>query len=397
MKKTLFLAFSFLSSITLWGQVRFIQTNSIEDYETVLATVKQQDKLLWVAVHKDQGDFRKMYFDGVFKDPQLDRMQRAYTPIAVNIDGEMGERLSTIFAFDEFPSFLIMNKDEFVLSQVEGYQSSKQLSDVLNEIAKNPYRYDSLLMKYNDNTLSDTEWRELLELYALNFDFNNTALLALEYFNAKEKSNLLNKADLPLLCAYGLDLETPYPLFILDQQDQIETIYPAFELKEFQMQAMEYNLGLAINNQAPELFTQALELFLKPPFVKEDSLDFYREAYHSAYAEESGDFSLYADLVIKKADAMAPVLAADLLFDEAYAISEDYNVKSSLKGAYTLASYSDQKEASYRARMLMAYLQYLMEDREKAKADLQKARKMVSDPKELQNVNKLEELIDSKS
>lgn len=396
MKKTLLFIVLSLIQLAADAQVRFIQTNDLSDYETVLETVKQQDKLLWVAIHEDQGDFRKMYFDGVFKDQALSRLSSVYTNVAINVDGEMGLRFQEIFAFDELPSFLVLNADEFVIAKIDGYQSAANLYSLLNEAAKAPYYYDSLLLAYQAHELSEAQWIDLLELYALNFDYNSTCLLALEYLNTKEADSLLMAPSIEILAAYGVDLETPYPDLVLEHIDTIKGAVKGFDLNAYQAQAMDYNLDLAIANKDSKLMKKAIDRFLKPPYCPADSLETCEENFQRVYAYNSSDFSLYQEMIRQKADGMAPTLSAEFLFDEAYEITENYNSKQAKEAAYQLSAYSNQKKASFKARMLMAYSKYLSEDYNQAKIDLSLAKELISNPKELESANKLEKLIEDK-
>ena len=396
MKKTLSLILLCIFSTGLFAQVRFIQTHDLSDYETVLETVKQQDKLLWVAVYEEKGDFQKMFFNNVFKDKELIAISRAFTNVAINVEAEMGLRYQEIFAFDDLPAFLIMNKDEFVLAKLDGYQKASDLRSVLNEAARKPYHYDSLLVKYQAHSLNQSEWIDLLELYALNFDFNRTSLLALEYLNAYPNDSLLQSPSIEILAAYGVDIETPYPALVLNNLSTIKQKVASFNLNAYQAQAMDYNLDLAIQNKDAAVFTRAMNSFLQPPYCPTDSAKVCQENFHRLYAYKSGNFSLYHKMIQAKADAMAPILAANYLFEEAYEITEDYNSEEAKKAAFLLAKKSDEKQTSFKARMLMTYSQYLLEDFTQARIDLNRAKELIANPEELESFQKLEKLIEKK-
>lgn len=393
MKKALLFSIGLLLTFYASGQIRFIQTNSLQDYETVLKTVKQQEKLLCVAIHKDDGNFRQMFFNGVFKDPSLGKYNSIYTHVAVKDDGEMGLRMQEVFQFEDLPVFLVMNKNEFVLAKLEGTQTAGSLAEIFEANARQPYLYDSLLLGYQAHELNAQQWLKLLDLYALNFDFNSTSLLALEFLNGQSQDALLQKPAIAVLASYGVDLETPYPQLVLRNLESFKKQVPGFSHQAFLRQAMDYNLDLAIRNKDSKLLEKSLELFVKEPIVAKDSLASFKEAIIRSYAYESEDFSLYAAMIKERADALAPGLAANLLFDEAYEITEDHNEGTALEGAYQLAQYSEEKKSAFRARMLKAYIQYLLENETEALYDLKLAKELISNPTELDSANRLESLI----
>ncbi len=388
------LLFLMVFSFSLDAQMRLLQVDEFEDYEIALKTVQENHSLMLVALHDGGGELRKMYSDGVFNDPGLLNASKPFTPIAIDIREPMGDRFQTLFAVNELPAFYLMNEEEFVLEILSGYQSAAELKAAMLKAAEAPFRYDSLVKGYQAHQLSDGEWIELLELYALNFDFRATTRLAQEYLNTKSASELIQAPTATILSEYGLSLETIYPQLVIDQQAQLKKQVPDFELKDFLQTAIDFNLDLAILSQDSLLCETICESLVISPLVAKDSLDEIRLNVRREFAWQSGRFALYAEAFKQQMDRKAPNIAADLLFDEAYEIVETFNEESALQGAMVLAQRSDEKQVSFRARMLKAYIAYLQKDSEKANLYLQEARSQVKSPEQLRNLEKLQGLVE---
>lgn len=391
--KKLFILLLSLSTFNALAQIRFLQVQDLNDYELVLKSARQSKNLLLVAVHDGGGDFRKMYLDNVFDDAALKQAAKPYTKVAINIADPMGERFAQIFAFKDFPGFYLMNDEEFVLDILEGYQSANQLREALNQASAQTYRYDSLLVKYNQQSLSTSEWIELLELYALNFDYLQTVRLAQEFLNAQNEADLLQAPFAAILSQYGVNLETPYPALIIANSKSLKKQLPDFELSDFLDLAIEYNLDRAIISEDSTMVEQIVKTLVISPLVAKDSLAAARLNIHREFAWQSEKFKLYADALIDYYAPQAPSVAANLLFDEAYDLVEEFNNSSALSAAQKIAAASDQKIPSFRARMLEAYIAYLQKDFDRADAHLQKARPLIKSPEQLRSLEKLQGML----
>lgn len=393
MKKYLLLLLA-LFSFQLSAQLRLLQVDDFEDYEIALKTVRQNHHLIFAAVHDGSGTLLKMYNDGVFNDAQVLSAAKPYTALAIDASKPMGERFASLFKLAELPSFYIMNEQEFVLDVLSGYQSAADLSKALAKAAQAPFRYDSLLIGYQAHTLTDAEWIELLELYALNFDFRATTRLAQEYLNTKSEAELLHPPVATLLSQYGLNLETIYPTLVISRASVLESKLPDFDLQAFLYAAIDFNLDLAIVSEDSLLCETICETLVIPALASSaDSLEILKLNIRREFAWQSGHFGLYAQAFKKQADRKNPGMAATELFEEAYEIVENFNENSALKAAFQLAQASDDKENSFRARMLKAYIAYLQKDQSQAQSLLQAARAQIKNPEQLRSLEKLQGLV----
>lgn len=395
--KSLIIVLFALISLKLGAQVRFLQVNDLEDYELVLKTARQSNTMLLVAMHDGGGAFRQMYIDGVFDDASLEAEMRPFTNIAIDESDEMGERFQQLFVTRQLPTFFIMNDQEFVMDVLQGYQDIGTLKSALYKASRAPYRYDSLLVKYNNQSLSNKEWVELIELYALNFDFGRTVVLAQEFLNAHEEADLLHKPQVSILSQYGLNLETPYPLLVKSNAATIEKALPKFNLEEYLQTAIEFNLDRAILGQDSLILAKIDTELIGPPLVSADSSEFLKLSIYREYAWQSKRFETYAATFIKAMQSRATSISANLLYQEAYETVENFNSRSALKGAMAMAEASDNKQNSFRAKMLKAYIAYLQKDLPLSNTLLQNARPQIKTPEQLRSLEKLQALIEEDS
>ncbi len=394
MNKILSLLFSLLLSISSFGQIRFIAVEDIEDYQAVLNTVQQRNSMMFVALH-DDGDFKKMFFDDVFSNPSVVSASKNYTCLAIDLNEEMGARYASIFEIATAPTFFLMNPDELVLNRLEGYYNAAQLSAELTSTYGKKGEYDSLLLKYNNYQLSDAEWIRLLDIYSLNFDFNKTSQLALEFINTKSGAELYTQPTAQVLANYGVDFETPYPMLVYKNRAALQKTLNDFSFSEFFKSAYSYNLELAIQNKDSVLLEDFVNNFILLDPAGENSAFELSFGTYNIYGLETGHFKTWSKGIEKYGKLLQPSdSAAEYIFEAAYNLVETHNSDPALSAANEAAKLSDRRLPSFKSRMLVAYTSYLLKDFSTAKMDIREAVKMAKTAEEIRNASKLQGLVD---
>tara|TARA_R110002050_G_scaffold235524_2_gene371401 strand:- start:7551 stop:8765 length:1215 start_codon:yes stop_codon:yes gene_type:complete len=395
MNRIFTLLFSLLFSLSAFAQIRFIEVENIEDYQAVINTVQQRDKMMFVALHDDGGEFRKMFFDGVFSDPALVKASQNYTCLAIDLNEEMGARYTSIFELTEAPTFFLMNSEELVLKRLSGYITAADLSKNLKTTFQQKGEYDSLLVKYNKYQLSDSEWARLLEIYSLNFDFNKTSQLALEFLNTKSGSQLFAKPVAQVLASYGVDFETTYPMLVYKNQSSLKSSLGDFDFSNFFQACYSYNLDLAIENKDSVLLQKFVKEFVAlDPAGKNSAIELSFGTYN-IYGLETGHFETWKQGILQYGKLLQPAdSAAEFIFEAAYNLVEANNSDPALVAAHEAAKLSNQRLASFKSRMLVAYTSYLLEDFTAAKDQISDAVKMAKSADELRNATKLQGLVE---
>jgi len=395
MNKIFTLLFTFFFSLTSFGQIRFIEVENIEDYQAVINTVQQRNAMMFVALHDDGGDFKKMFFDNVFSDPTLVNASKNYTCLAIDLNEEMGARYASIFEITETPTFFLMNSEELVLTRLEGYLNAANLSAELMSTYRQRGEYDSLLVKYNNYQLSDKEWMRLLDIYSLNFDFNKTSQLALEFINTKSGGELYVKPVAEVLATYGVDFETPYPLLVYKNQDLLKKALSDFSFSDFFESAYSYNLDLVIQNKDSILLENFVTKFISLDPAGESSAVELSFGTYNIYGLETGHYKTWSEGIQKYGKLLQPSdSAAEYIFDAAYNLVENHNSDPALEAANDAAKLADRRLPSFKSRMLIAYTSYLLKDFSAAKENIKDAVKLAKSNDEVRNASKLQSLVE---
>lgn len=396
MRIALSVLFSLALSFNSWSQIRFIKVKEFQDYQSVLTVAQQNNSLLLMAIHSEEGNFKKMFFNGVFEDQNLQNATRDLVVLAISTDDEMGQRFQEVFSLTTTPAFVVMNDEELFLDVLnQGYVNAADLSKFINQAKAKKGRYALLTQAYQEHRLDDATWFELIDIYGLNFSFEETTRLALEYLNAKPSAELLQGKPLSILTQYGVDLETPYPQLVINNVTDIQRQQTDFDLEVFSRVAYNYNLNLAIANQDSILLEKISEqLIPRIPDASEDSL---RLNLHLNYAQLTNRYASLLEFLGKRGRVFPASELADLLYEEAYALVEDSEEMEILSGAHLLAEESIRIEANFKNQMLSAYTLYLMQKYPEAEEKLRQAVRFADTAERLRSATKLQNLIEEKS
>lgn len=375
--------------------VRFAEAENLKDYEKILELSREQEKMLFVALHDGGGQFKAMFDEGVFNSTALNNALSAYTAVAIDVRDEMGSRWIDLFPAVNLPAFYFLNDEEFLLHKAEGYQSTDSLVRMALRAEKMRHRYDTLLKSYNANALTTAQWKELIELHGLNFSFAQTSALAWEMLNAKSEAELLHEDLIPVLVEYGVDLETKYPAYIIKNQKAIASKLSDFDFGEYFERAYSYNLDLAILNNDSTLVNEIHSVLIPHDPDPEAKAGELTLATYRMFAEETENYSMWVEGAKKAADAMNDQQAiAKMYFDEGFDLADSYNSQGAVKAANALARLSVQKQLAYRPLMLESYTFYLLNNYTKALEQVKKAFQQASSSAEAQQASNLMKMIE---
>ena len=365
MKKLLILLLSF-SAFVSTAQVRFYDVKTLSNYQQVLEKSIKEDKIMFIAFYRNGDAFYQMQKDNIFSDARLDSIytQNAIN-LAVSITSEMGSRIAESIGVDSFPTFYYFDKNETLLLVKEGYQTKTDLAESFYKVQKINAAYEDLKDKYSASTLSDKEWKMLIEIYALNNDFIETKALALEYFNSRDKSALLVPANAELLEKYAVDLETEYPKTIIANKQKLGT---GFDFEAFYAGAYDFNFDLASANDDTVLLQKIVTELL--PNRPKDEANTQELAFETqkVFASETRNFGVWQRAASKLSKTMADdSTKAEFLFGEAFEIADNFNSENAQRATRNLAEEAYNIKADFRYKMLEGYTAYLMNDYDAAK------------------------------
>lgn len=385
-----FLLFSIFSTAQ---EVRLAEVNSVEDYKTALKIAREKEKMLLVALHDGGGAFRKMFKDQVFSFPKVIRNLQPYQAMALDVRSAMGSRWVDLFPTAPLPNFYFLNEEEFLLRMHSGYLSADSLAYFAREATQQRYRYDTLVQAYQEGQLPHNGWQDLLRLHGLNFPFSKTLSLALEFLNDQPKTNLLTPPEARILENFGLDLETPYPAYVQEQQEKLQANLPNFEFADFYARAYSYNMDLAILNDDSLLLEELVEEWLPYRPQESDSTQGLLGTYR-LFARETGLWGQWAKGALRAAEAASrPDTAAQLLYREGFKLADQNDDTLAYRTALRLAQASQRYQPFFKAPMLGAYSALRSGAIAAARDQLEQARRLAQSSNQRASVQKLEKLI----
>lgn len=393
MKKLLFL---FILTFSLFAKaqevkVRFYDVRTLDDYQKVLLQSIQEDKMMFIVFYQDGDAFYKMQKDNIFANAELASAYSKTNPMAVSITSEMGSRLAESIGVDSFPSFYYFNNEEVLLVVNKGYQSLSELIDALKKAQTINTNYSRLTKKYTEGTLTQTEWRALLETYALNNDFVQTQSLALEFFNSQTKAELLKPENAELLVKYGIDLESAYPELIIKNKASLPS---SFDYKAFYSSTYDYNFDRAEVNLDTVLLEKIVTVLI--PNRPKDEADTKELVFETrkVFSSETRLFNVWEKAAIERASSLSDdSTKAEFIFEEAFEIADNFNTEDANKAARSLAKESYNLREDYRYKMLEGYMAYLLKDYTEAMALVQLAKTKTDNANNIRKAQSLQKMI----
>ncbi len=396
MKKQFYLFFVLLiGQLALAQDIDFEEAEDLLQYQEWVEEARQDSSLLFVVLwDKNDIAWQRMEAENVFENTAFIASLQSYKALQIPIASSMGARWVQLFPANQLPAFYFLQGDELLLQIRSGYQTAEQLREAAQKARSLAGRYETLSSHYGDGSLSTSQWKDLLYLHSLNFPFNETLSLALEFLNSQNPNQLMSDDVLPLLVKYGVDLETPYPEKVIQNQKSISGKLPDFNFNDFIAYTYSYNLDLAVASEDSVLLNRLLEIVVplsKDSLVKPSDLRFETQ---KLYAEETGQFSILRQGVMEYTDTIqSDSLRAEAIFDYAFAVADEYNTKPALTAARKMAARANVLHESFRYRMLEGYMAYLLQDYEEAERLVTKAAGLTNNPNNQRKAEGLMQMI----
>ena len=394
MNKPFLLTLLFSVSFTfLLAQPRaFTSIKSFEEYTGILEDAKRNDQMLLVSLIDDnttEGRQAKIQNEtaNFWKDLE------GFKLIQIEIKSEIGAQWIQVFSVDELPAYFFMNKDEIVLEVAPGFKSVSSIIELSKKNLARKNLYQTLNTKYGKSTLSIEDWVELIRIHQLNFAFNQTYKLALEFLNGLEKGELVREDVIPVLTKYGVSLETRYPLFILNNNKILSYTLQSFNYSDWFEKAYNYNLDRAIFNTDTSLLNKIINPLIE--LSDESGKPYLIFATRQLYVEKTKDFKVMyqavMDWTLEIEDSAA---RSRFIFDEAFKIADKNEDLAAYKVAAQLAGEAGKLQPEFRYKMLEAYSTYKLKDYKNARSLVNDAQNLSSNKKNQVKAQNLLRMID---
>lgn len=391
---------------SLWSQAQpqmtantppalFYEVKNMEGYQKALEKARAENKMLLVVVHRGE-TFAQMLRSNFFTGNDMEAALSNYLPLSLRVYDEMGSRWLELFPKREkLPAFYFLNNEELLLLQEEGALLRPQFEKAALKARQIDTEYKTILKAKGERALTTAEWLTYLSIHELNFPFSKTMNVALPFFNSMSKNELLQKAIIPYLERYALDIETRYPWLMLRNVSTIKEAQSSFAPDSFFASVYSYNLDRIIFNQDSVLLQQFADSLLPLNPDKEVKLWELQQATYRRYAEETNKLHYWAEALIKYPSSEGSAAQrGEQLFNGAYTLAENYDHPQAHKAARTLALKAWQENKSFKYKLLEAYMSYLLKDHKRALFNVNEATEITNDPIQLEKALRLKKIIE---
>lgn len=371
--------------------VRLLKINSFEGYQQALESSRKDSTMLFVVVYGNEGGLTSMFRSGVFNDTNLYNALKPYKKMAMSVHSLMGSRWVELFPHRRLPTFYFLSNDELLLERTGGEKTADDLVKLANSAVKKKDNYSTLTARYASRELSDVDWRVLLSIHKLNFEFEETKSLALEFLNEDpSKERIFSLIIWPITKKYGIDLETRYPEMVVKNAVGISKS----EFADFVDRSYSYNMDLVMLNQDSVLLEKVVDVLVaNDPDTASRSL--LRFTTIKKFAKEFGKFKMIEEAAAQHAKSIVDSLArGEFIFDQAFELADEFNKKESNASARVLARMANEASPNFRFKMLEAYMAYLLEDYTSASELLNLATSYTTDKKNLRKARSLRKMIE---
>lgn len=374
-------------------ELGFQKIKTFEEYFAILARSNQDDKMVLISLVDDN-------FEEGLKTSQQNQSDsllielKDFSKIEFDVKSAIGAQWIQTFPVEKLPTYFFLTKDEILLLEIEGFKEIKDLIIGAKEVQEKKILYPTLNAKYAKGSLTIDEWLELIRIHRLNFNFNQSMRICIEFLNGLSKSELLDPKTSPILETFGISLETKYPKFILDNAEKLIS-NPTFNYSVWFEQSYSYNLERAIFNSD----SAYLEKVINPLIEKSRDEDKISLIYSTRqlYIKETGQIELSYKAVVDWTDDMNDsIVRSRYIFDEAFKLADLNSDSATYKTAQRLAKKATSLHEDFRYLMLESYCEYKLKSYKNAKILASRAKAISKSVKDEEKATSLLRMIEIK-
>lgn len=393
MTKPLFLFLFLFMNLVYAQESGFQKIKTFEEYLAILERSNQGDKMVLISLVDDNLE------DGVKTSKQnssdsLIFQLKNFSKIEFDVKSAIGAQWIQTFPVDILPAYFFLTKDEILLFEIQGFVECKALVEKGKEVVTKKLTYPTLNAKYAKGSLTIDEWLELIRIHRLNFNFQQSTRICLEFLNGLSSSELLDPKIAPILETFGISLETKYPNFILDNLDKL-IANGNFNYSIWFDKSYSFNLERAIFN----LDSVYLEKVIYPLIEKSKDEDKISLIYSTRqlYIEETSQVELTYKAVLDWTEDMNDsIVRSRYIFDEAFKLADLNADSSTYKTAQRLAKKANSFHEDFRYLMLESYCEYKLKSYNNAKVLASRAKAISKSVKDEEKAASLLRMIEIK-
>ncbi len=265
-------------------RVRFINVNSIEDWEEALELGKTNRRLLFVHVCNDMTQICNTMQQLTYRDRELTTyLREQFLPVYVDGASEFGEVFLDRFDISVYPVILFITPGERVTSRLEGFQDRNTIQEAGNR-ANIIYReYPRLRQAYVEGGLSPAGFRTLIQLEVANEGTESARPLFREYIDSKPQDKWMEVHNLELISTFGSAPGEVVYTFVLHNADALK-VREGFNGSKYFESSFNHGMTVAISNNNIELLRKMeLDIFQWSDQSDSEMRQMIQEMYRTFY------------------------------------------------------------------------------------------------------------------
>jgi thioredoxin-related protein len=368
-------------------RVRFIEVNTIEEWEDVLELSRDNKRLMFINVCSPWSEVCTFMRSNTFRERELARfLVNDYIPVYIQGDSEFGAVWGDRYDVSAFPMMFYMTPGERIVARLEGYQEPQTIIDS-GKRAMTVYReYPRLRRAYIEGGLSPKGFRELINLELANEGSESARPLFNELIAGKPKERWLNPENLELIVTFGSAPGEEIFAFIAENREQL-LMNNDFNKATYFENSFNHTMAKAVRSKDIELLRRAEEqLFLFSNMNSDEQKEMIAEMYRTFHLR-TGDwdaFGAHVEKMAKRATSEETVLALEARF-----IIENFLEPDALNTAISLMRKSIELRDRFTKRQYLADAYLKLKEFDKAVGVLQEAKDKIRDPYDQYEVDEL--------
>ena len=384
-------------NLQLQSQIRFTEINGSQDWELLKTQAKSEGKLIFLDIYATWCGPCKYLEANVYTDKVLGDIYNKYY-LSAKIDGEteFGSKLATAYELEAYPSMYFLSPDETMLSTIVGVKEAVPLGEIGKVVSE---QRDKLAQWSAITDFSQFKKQELIDMHKL---FSSAGLESKASVIGGHIVPYLSEAEIFAPEYKSMVLSAPAGMddkvfkALAGNREKAISWFGQEAFDEYLSEVFQVSLTEAIEAEDKAKVDAIVTEFL-PVYIGEnpEERETARFITWKLYYANTLDWAEYKKLVENRYNEKFKSQDS-FLYDEAYALASDYNYDPDALGlSASLAEQALSLNSSFDNLVLMAYVQAMLGDKDKAGIYLDKISKHELSEDQQSMFEELKELIES--
>lgn len=341
---------AFTSSV-MASKIDFRHVDTKEDWNKVLAESEKTGKPIFIDMYTDWCGWCKHMDKTTFSDDAVAKYLSAnFIPSKMDGESSIGRSLVGKYDVSGYPTFLIVDGDANMISNMSGFMEADPFLDKLRKEMTSSSAMDELKQKRAAGKISDAELQELAIMYSDMDNLEEGEDVAQELFAKHDLDKLVDATSAQFLSYYT------HTLALSDQKKVVKALesQSTMEQEDF-LEILTRNVFRATKANDQTHMDMSMELLLDMS-SDESNRKMIEVRSYMIFAQLTEDMDLFATQVV----AMKDNNLSDIneLTNLTYEILSATNSKAALASCMELSKYLMEEDPDWASNYLMALTLY---------------------------------------